>query len=69
MSASLYVIRNQVRHVLDDEDAALRAMKELPDDQYVSAICSRRAKLHNALRVIADMIDGVVREDANESAR
>lgn len=64
MGASIYVIRNQVRQVLEEEEAALRAMKSLPDSEYITALCSRRAKLHNSLKVIANMIDGVIREDS-----
>lgn len=58
MTVSMHIIRQQLRHVLDDEDAALRAMRELPDGEYLKALCSRRAKLHNALKAINDMLEG-----------
>ena len=62
MSASLYIIRQQVRHVLETEDAALAAAKHMETDDFIRAMCMRRATLHNALRAIADMLDGIERE-------
>ena len=62
MSVSLYIIRQQVRHVLETEDAALAAAKDMDADAFIRAMCMRRATLHNALRAIADMLDGIERE-------
>ena len=62
MSASIYIIRQQVRHVLETEDAALAAARNMDEDAFIRAMCMRRATLHNALRAIADMLDGIERE-------
>ena len=61
MTVSMHIVRQQIRHVLDDQDAAMRAMRELPDGEYMRALAMRVAKLHNALRSINDMLEG--RED------
>ena len=63
MSASLFIVRQQLRHVLDTEDAAVAAAQQIEDPrEYLKAMVLRRATLHNALRAIADMLDGVDRE-------
>ena len=65
MSASLYIIRQQVRHALAKADSAVAAAQNIEDaGEYLKAMVMERATLHEALRAIANMLDGVDREDA-----
>ena len=60
---STYILRQQVRHVLDEEDAAMAAANNIEDTgEYLRVIAMRRATLHIALRNIANLLDGVDRE-------
>lgn len=64
MSISSYIVRQQVRHVLDEEDAAMAAAQQIEDTgEYLRVIAMRRAKLHIALRNIANLLDGADREE------